>query len=91
MSEYKDRTTLNDWLTQSAVDPNEDEEIVCPVGDPDCTGTDEQCHDACVPPYDDYPPEPDDSVKCCPECEAPNQFGELCARCRRAIEMEARP
>lgn len=23
----------------------------------------------------------DDSVKCCPDCERPNQFGELCARC----------
>jgi hypothetical protein len=25
----------------------------------------------------------DDSVKCCPECERPNQFGELCEQCRQ--------
>ncbi len=32
-----------------------------------------------------HPPEPshDDSVKCCPDCEKPNQFGELCAECTR--------
>lgn len=27
-------------------------------------------------------PEFDDGVKCCPECESPNQFGELCPACR---------
>ena len=25
----------------------------------------------------------DDGPKRCPECETPNQFGQLCARCRR--------
>jgi hypothetical protein len=33
----------------------------------------------------DYPlatePEIDDTVKACPDCETPNQFGELCNRC----------
>lgn len=34
--------------------------------------------------YDDTPAEPeiDDAVRFCPECETPNQFGELCARCK---------
>lgn len=38
----------------------------------------------------DYEEEPDvdDSVRFCPECETPNQFGELCGRCQREIEME---
>lgn len=27
-------------------------------------------------------PSQDDTVHCCPECETPNQFGELCHRCR---------
>lgn len=31
-------------------------------------------------------PEHDDSVKCCPDCERPNQFGELCAECERERE-----
>ncbi len=33
----------------------------------------------------DAPAEPDhdDSVRCCPDCERPNQFGELCAECAR--------
>lgn len=30
----------------------------------------------------------DDTVRCCPECETPNQFGELCNRCREDIERE---
>ena len=33
-------------------------------------------------------PDIDDSVKACPECETPNQFGEVCARCRREIDEE---
>lgn len=39
---------------------------------------------------DDYsePPDIDDSVHFCPECETPNQFGELCGRCRREIDAE---
>ena len=31
----------------------------------------------------DVEPECDDSVLCCPDCEKPNQFGELCAECER--------
>lgn len=31
----------------------------------------------------DYPePECYDGVKSCPDCERPNQFGELCSECR---------
>lgn len=29
-----------------------------------------------------------DTVLCCPECERPNQFGELCGECRRYEEYE---
>ncbi len=38
----------------------------------------------------DTPPEPehDDSVRCCPDCERPNQFGELCTECERERERE---
>ena len=44
------------------------------------------------PAEDDYPepPDPDDSVRFCPECETPNQFGEVCDRCRREIQTEGR-
>lgn len=30
----------------------------------------------------------DDSVKVCPDCERPNQFGELCPSCQREREFE---
>lgn len=30
----------------------------------------------------------DDGHKRCPECERPNQFGELCDSCRREQEAE---
>jgi hypothetical protein len=30
---------------------------------------------------------PSDTPKFCPECEKPNQFGELCESCRRATEQ----
>lgn len=33
-------------------------------------------------------PDHDDSVRFCPNCERPNQFGELCAACERD-EQEA--
>ena len=36
---------------------------------------------------DDVPePNIDDAVRACPNCETPNQFGELCDRCRREEE-----
>lgn len=40
--------------------------------------------------YDDCLPEPsiDDTVHCCPNCERPNQFGELCLSCQSEIEAE---
>ncbi len=31
----------------------------------------------------------DDSVNACPDCETPNQFGELCEHCRQAQADEA--
>jgi hypothetical protein len=31
----------------------------------------------------------DDTVYFCPECETPNQFGELCPRCQAEIERES--
>lgn len=33
-------------------------------------------------------PDHDDSVKCCPECERPNQFGEVCQSCQTEIARE---
>jgi hypothetical protein len=35
-------------------------------------------------------PEPDhhDEVLCCPDCEHPNQFGELCNSCRKERDRE---
>lgn len=32
-------------------------------------------------------PDFDDSVGLCPDCERPNQFGELCAECTREREI----
>jgi len=34
-------------------------------------------------PDTDGEPDYDDSVQMCPECETPNQFGELCPPCQR--------
>ncbi|MGC4052900.1 MAG: hypothetical protein QM757_26530 [Paludibaculum sp.] len=31
-------------------------------------------------------PSQDDTVRCCPNCERPNQFGELCLSCQRESE-----
>jgi hypothetical protein len=31
-------------------------------------------------------PDYDDAVLCCPDCEKPNQFGELCPECKRAAD-----
>jgi len=31
-------------------------------------------------------PDHDDTVHCCPDCERPNQFGELCPSCERERE-----
>ena len=73
-------------------DPYEVEAATAPVAEPVC----EFCGGA-VPaervedtlyvclncqPETERPDEVDDSVKFCPECETPNQFGELCSRCR---------
>lgn len=41
------------------------------------------------PDFDDIEPDfSDDRVLACPECETPNQFGELCQRCQRDLEAE---
>jgi hypothetical protein len=39
----------------------------------------------------DEEPEIDDTVHCCPDCEKPNQFGELCwdCQCERQAEIDA--
>lgn len=38
---------------------------------------------------DDYrEADTDDTVKYCPDCETPNQFGELCEPCRRERDLE---
>jgi hypothetical protein len=39
---------------------------------------------------DEEPDEPDhnDGVLCCPECERPNQFGELCYLCERDKQVQ---
>ena len=41
--------------------------------------------DSCIAERDSHYDEPDcdDTVLCCPDCERPNQFGELCAACAR--------
>jgi len=36
----------------------------------------------------DTEPGVDDTVRYCPNCEKPNQFGELCGVCARAIDEE---
>jgi len=35
-------------------------------------------------------PDMDDTVNFCPECEQPNQFGDLCESCRAALAREDR-
>jgi hypothetical protein len=45
-----------------------------------CTELDEICEECSQ--YEEAP-DIDDSVKCCPDCEGPNQFGELCVTCAR--------
>lgn len=37
--------------------------------------------------FDDEPTH-DDTVHCCPDCERPNQFGELCMTCQRDREAD---
>jgi hypothetical protein len=39
-------------------------------------------------PQLDEEPDIDDAVHCCPDCERPNQFGELCESCRSDREAE---
>jgi hypothetical protein len=47
--------------------------------------------DSCIAERDEVEQEPDidDSVKCCPDCERPNQFGELCASCEQEQSIQA--
>lgn len=48
----------------------------------------------CNVPPEDQDPQPqmfDDSVKFCPNCERPNQFGELCVSCEQdQCELDAK-
>lgn len=41
--------------------------------------------ESCIAKRDEHYDEPDhdDTVRCCPDCERPNQFGELCVECAR--------
>lgn len=39
--------------------------------------------DPCCDAERDEEPDHNDEVLCCPDCERPNQFGELCASCDR--------
>lgn len=39
-----------------------------------------------IQPFD-HEPEIHDEVLCCPDCERPNQFGELCSRCYNDARM----
>ena len=41
--------------------------------------------------FPDDEPIHDDGVFCCPDCERPNQFGELCAECEREREANHDP
>ena len=41
----------------------------------------------CIDLADDYASQ-NDTVKYCPECETPNQFGELCSSCSQDIALE---
>lgn len=34
-------------------------------------------------------PDHSDAVKCCPDCERPNQFGELCGDCQHERALDA--
>lgn len=42
-----------------------------------------------VQPVEDCDPDFDDTVKCCPDCERPNQFGEICPSCEHDRRLEA--
>lgn len=46
--------------------------------------------DACIEERDAQLDEPDhnDAVLCCPDCERPNQFGEICSSCERDRQAE---
>jgi len=52
----------------------------------DCGGCDCQGCDCQRAPKT---PDIDDTVKSCPQCDTPNQFGELCNECRRYEEYDA--
>lgn len=54
---------------------------------PDCPDVDANCCE-CSCHLDLGEPDHNDEVKCCPDCERPNQFGELCDSCRRDQNTE---
>jgi len=50
--------------------------------------TDDELYDARVEAMLDASDAFNDEVLCCPDCEEPNQFGELCHRCIAERELE---
>ena len=40
-------------------------------------------------PTEDDEPSHNDEVLCCPDCERPNQFGELCPTCTQEADLRA--
>jgi hypothetical protein len=58
---------------------------LCRGSSPTLCGFDQDDYDDMVD--DMAEPDHDDTVLFCPECERPNQFGELCEACRREDEI----
>lgn len=58
-------------------------QFACPCGD----GRPEECLEHSQEAAD-IEPDVDDSVKYCPDCERPNQFGELCRDCQNEQAFE---
>lgn len=44
--------------------------------------------DHCAECLECLDPMVDDTVHCCPDCERPNQFGEICGECQRDSDTE---
>lgn len=52
-----------------------------------CDERDAIC-DECADDFVTDEPDHNDTVHCCPDCERPNQFGELCPSCQREADVE---
>jgi len=55
------------------------ETLLCPYCDATCGDCLHSLTDCTCDEQQDV----DDTVHCCPDCERPNQFGELCVACAR--------